>query len=256
MLTFKSSRELGYMRVAGRTVAAILDELENGLIYPGASTGELDRYVERRCQELGVEPAFKGYRGFPSSICVSVNDEVAHGVPSDRKVLENGDIVGLDFGVRYQGWYGDSARTIAVGDISRDARQLLEVTSEGLMRGISQCREGNRVFDIGLAVQNYVEGFGFSVVREFVGHGIGRALHEEPQVPNFGRFSEEESRDQGLQLKVGMVLAIEPMVNLGGHEVKILGDGWTAVTLDRSLSAHFEHTVAITENGPEILTQI
>lgn len=237
------------MRIAGRTVAAILDELES-LAQPGVTTAELDRYAERRCQELGVQPAFKGYRGFPGSLCVSVNEEVVHGIPSDQRPLKNGDIVGLDFGVRYQGWYGDSARTIAVGDISPEARRLVEVTSEGLKKGISQCHEGNWVFDIGLAIQNYVEGFGFSVVREFVGHGIGRALHEDPQVPNFAQKS------KGRQIKVGMVLAIEPMVNQGGYEVKIANDGWTAITSDRSLSAHFEHTVAITDNGPEILTQV
>jgi len=249
MISLKSERELDLMRKAGGVVAQVLDELV-GMTQPGISTGELDRYAEMRCRELKCLPAFKGYHGFPASVCISVNDEVVHGIPSNKRILKNGDIVGLDFGVIYEGWYGDSARTLAVGKISSDAQKLLEATREGLMRGIEQCREGNRIFDIGYAVQNYVEGFGYSVVREFVGHGIGRALHEDPQVPNYG------PKGKGLLLKVGMVLAIEPMINAGGHEVKVLKDGWTAVTVDHSLSAHFEHTVAITSKGPEILTVV
>lgn len=237
------------MRKAGGIVAQILEEMI-AMTKPGVSTGELDRYAESRCKELKCLPAFKGYHGFPASVCISVNDEVVHGIPSNKRVLNSGDVVGLDFGVIYEGWFGDSARTVAVGKISTEAQQLLDATREGLMRGIDQCREGNRVFDIGHAIQNYVEGFGYSVVREFVGHGIGRALHEEPQVPNYG------SKGKGLLLKAGMVLAIEPMINAGSHEVKVLKDGWTAVTVDRSLSAHFEHTVAITPQGPEILTVV
>lgn len=249
MITLKSERELNYMRTAGKAVAQILEEMCR-MVQPGITTGELDRYAESRCKDLKVRPAFKGYHGFPACVCISVNEQVVHGIPSTKKVLREGDIVGLDFGVSYEGWYGDSARTVAVGNISPEAQKLVDVTRESLARGVAQCREGNRVFDIGHAVQKYVEGFGYSVVREFVGHGIGRALHEDPQVPNFGPSG------RGTVLKVGMVLAIEPMVNVGSHEVRVLDDGWTAVTLDRSLSAHFEHTVAITPNGPEILTVI
>jgi len=248
MISLKSDRELSQMRKAGAIVGQILDELTK-MVEPGISTGELDRFAESRCKEFKVLPAFKGYHGFPATVCISINEEVVHGIPSSKRLLKAGDIVGLDFGVCADGWYGDSARTVAVGKISPEAQKLLEVTSESLNRGIQQCCEGNRVFDIGHAVQNYVEQFGYGVVREFVGHGIGRALHEEPQVPNYG------PKGKGLLLKVGMVLAIEPMINAGSHEVRVLKDGWTAVTVDRSLSAHFEHTVAITPSGPEILTK-
>src|SRR4051812_19196998 len=247
MVSLKSERELNQMRKAGAIVAEILEEMAR-MVKPGISTGELDKFAESRCKDFKVLPAFKGYHGFPATVCISVNEEVVHGIPSPKRVLKDGDIVGLDFGVIHEGWYGDSARTVAVGKISPAARKLMDVTQESLNRGIQQCREGNRVFDIGHAIQNYVEGFGYGVVREFVGHGIGRALHEEPQVPNYG------PKGKGLLLKVGMVLAIEPMINAGSHEVKVLSDGWTAVTADRSLSAHFEHTVAITSKGPEILT--
>lgn len=237
------------MRRAGGIVAQILEEMVQ-MVKPGVTTGDLDRFAELRTLELGAKPAFKGYHGFPATVCISVNDEVVHGIPSPKRILKEGDIVGLDFGVVCDGWYGDSARTVPVGKVSPAAEKLMEVTRESLMRGIQQCREGNRVFDIGHAVQNFVEGFGYSVVREFVGHGIGRSLHEEPQVPNYG------PKGKGLLLKAGMVLAIEPMINAGSHEVKVLSDGWTAVTIDRSLSAHFEHTVAITSNGPVILTAV
>lgn len=249
MISLKSERELDQMRKAGQIVAKILDEMAK-MVKPGISTGDLDRFAESRCRDFKVTPAFKGYHGFPATVCISINDEVVHGIPSPKRILKEGDIVGLDFGVSYEGWYGDSARTVSVGEISAEARQLVEATEESLKRGIQQCYEGNRVFDIGHAVQNYVEEFGYGVVREFVGHGIGRALHEEPQVPNYG------PKGKGLLLKVGMVLAIEPMINAGSHEVKVLKDGWTAVTVDHSLSAHFEHTVAITPKGPEILTLI
>jgi len=220
------------------------------MIAPGISTFELDRLAEARCKELGVIPAFKGYRGFPACVCISINEEVVHGIPSKKRIMQSGDVVGLDFGVSADGWFGDSARTIPVGKISPQARQLLDVTAEGLKKGIEQARPGNHLLDIGYAIQNYVEGFGYSVVREFVGHGIGRALHEDPQVPNYG------AKGKGMLLKEGMVLAIEPMVNAGGHEVKVLADGWTAVTEDRSLSAHFEHTIAITAQGAEVLTGV
>lgn len=249
MISLKSERELELMRKAGSIVAQILQELTK-LVKPGITTGELDRYAESRCKELKAVPAFKGYHGFPATVCISINEEVVHGIPSPKRVLKDGDIVGLDFGVSYDGWYGDSARTVPVGRIAPEAKKLIEVTEESLMRGIQECREGNRVFDIGHAVQNYVEAYGYGVVKEFVGHGIGRALHEEPQVPNYG------PKGKGLLLKSGMVLAIEPMINAGSHEVKVLKDGWTAVTVDRSLSAHFEHTVAITPKGPEILTLV
>ncbi|MBI2712163.1 MAG: type I methionyl aminopeptidase [Bdellovibrio sp.] len=248
MVTLKSERELNQMRKAGAAVAQILGEMVK-LVQPGISTGEIDRFAESRCKDLGVLPAFKGYHGFPATVCISVNDEVVHGIPSPKRLLRDGDIVGLDFGVSYEGWFGDSARTIPVGKISKAALDLIDATRESLAKGISECREGNTVQDIGAAIQNYVEGFGYGVVREFVGHGIGRALHEDPQVPNYG------TRGKGLLLKAGMVLAIEPMINAGGREVKVLRDGWTAVTVDRSLSAHFEHTVVITPNGPEILTR-
>ncbi len=247
MVTLKSERELDLMRKAGRVAAQILHETV-ALVGPGVTTGELDRFAEGRCKELGVTPAFKGYHQFPACVCISVNNEVVHGIPSPKRILKDGDIVGLDFGIIREGWYGDLARTVPVGSVSSEAKKLMEVTRQGLNCGIEQCRDGNRLFDIGFAVQKHVEGYGYSVVREFVGHGIGRALHEEPQVPNFG------SKGKGMLLKVGMVLAIEPMINVGGHEVKVLSDGWTAVTVDGSLSAHFEHTVAITPSGPEILT--
>lgn len=247
MISLKSERELNQMRKAGEIVARILDEMVQ-MVKPGISTGELDKYAESRCKDFKVQPAFKGYHGFPATVCISVNDEVVHGIPSPKRILKDGDIVGLDFGVNADGWYGDSARSVPVGKVSSAALQLLQVTEESLKKGIEQCREGNRIFDIGHAVQNYVEEYGYGVVREFVGHGIGRSLHEEPQVPNYG------PKGKGLLLKVGMVLAIEPMINAGSHEVKVLKDGWTAVTVDRSLSAHFEHTVAITPKGPEILT--
>jgi methionyl aminopeptidase len=247
MVSIKSDREISSMRKAGKAVAQILEEMCN-MAKPGVTTWDLDSFAESRCKQLKVLPAFKGYHGFPATVCISVNDEVVHGIPSRKRVLNEGDIVGLDFGVISDGWFGDSARTVAVGNVSDGAKKLIEVTQESLYRGIAQCCAGNRVFDIGHAVQNYVEQFGYGVVREFVGHGIGKALHEDPQVPNYG------SKGKGLELKVGMVLAIEPMINGGSPAVKVLSDGWTAVTVDHSLSAHFEHTVAITKTGPEILT--
>lgn len=247
MISLKSPSEIESIRSACRAVADILDELTERCV-AGVTTGALDQFAEERCRALKVKPAFKGYKGFPGVLCVSINHEVVHGIPSKKRTVKDGDIVGLDFGVIADGWYGDSARTVAVGTVAPAAQKLMDVTREGLHKGIEQCREGKRLFDIGAAIQNYVEGFGFSVVREFVGHGIGRSLHEDPQVPNYGVFG------KGLPLKVGMVLAIEPMINAGKPEVDVLDDGWTAVTLDGSLSAHFEHTVAITANGPEVLT--
>ena len=249
MITLKSTREIDQMRKAGAIVAQILQDMAEE-VAPGITTWDIDKLAESRIKELGAKPAFKGYHGFPACVCISVNEEVVHGIPSKKKVLKEGDIVGVDFGVSLDGWFGDSARTIPVGKVAPEALKLLQVTQKSLELGIEQAREGNRIFDIGHAIQNYVEGFGYGVVREFVGHGIGRALHEEPQVPNYG------PRGKGLALKAGMVLAIEPMINAGSPEVKVLADGWTAVTSDRSLSAHFEHTVAILPEGPRILTAL
>lgn len=249
MVTLKSEKEIELMREAGRVTALILDEMCR-IASPGITTWDLDAHAEKRCKELGVKPAFKGYSGFPGCVCISVNDEVVHGIPSKKRVLKDGDIVGLDFGVIKDGWHGDTARSIAIGRVRPETEKLLTVTREALMRGIAEAKPGNRVFDIGYAIQNYVEGFGFSVVREFVGHGIGRALHEDPQVPNYG------PKGKGMVLKEGMVIAIEPMINAGKPDVKVLQDGWTAVTMDQSLSAHFEHTVAITSSGPRILTSL
>jgi methionyl aminopeptidase len=244
----KSARELDLMRVAASTVSEILDELVERVV-PGVSTAELDAYCEEACRRRRVTPAFKGLYGFPGCLCVAVNEGVVHGIPSRDVVLEAGDIIGLDFGVVYRGWYGDHARTVAVGqETDDDSQRLVDVTRNALERGIEQCRPGNKLRDIGRAVQEHAEAEGMSVVRDFVGHGIGRRLHEDPQVPNyFDRLAR-------MPLKAGMVLCIEPMVNAGSAEVRVLADEWTAVTADGARSAHFEHTVAITANGPEVLS--
>jgi methionyl aminopeptidase len=236
------------MRDAARIVRAILDEV-SGAAVAGTSTAELDRLAESRTRERGAVPAFKGYLGYPASICISVNDEVVHGIPSPSRVLREGDLVGLDFGVVLRGYHGDAAQTVLVGRASPEAQRLVQATRDALESGIAATRAGGRVGDIGAAVQGSAEGAGFSVVRDFVGHGIGRKLHEPPQVPNFG------SAGTGAWLRPGLVLAIEPMVNAGSPGVRTLDDGWTAVTEDGSLSAHFEHTVAVTEEGPEVLTR-
>jgi len=215
----------------------------------GMTTADIESFVDDAIRSRGAIAAFRGYRGYPSSVCVSVNDQVIHGIPSRSTRLNNGDIVGVDLGVVLDGFYGDAAVTIAVGDIQPEAARLMEVTEKALYLGIQAAVAGNRIGDISSAIQEHVEANGFSVVRAFVGHGIGRSLHEDPQVPNFGR------RGQGLRLKEGMTLAIEPMVNAGGHEVRILEDGWTALTSDGSLSAHFEHTIAVTKHAPKILTK-
>jgi methionyl aminopeptidase len=217
------------------------------MVAPGVSTADLDAAAEAKVRAAGAEPAFKGYRGYPATLCASVNEQVVHGIPS-RRVLAAGDIVSLDMGVRLNGYYGDSAVTVPVGPVSEEATRLLWVTQEALQAGIAQVKIGGRISDIGHAIQRFVEAEGFSVVREFVGHGIGAALHEEPQIANYG----EPGR--GPRLAEGMTLAIEPMVNLGKPAVKLLADGWTAVTKDGSLSAHFEHTVAVTSKGPDVLT--
>jgi methionyl aminopeptidase len=230
-------------RIVAEALLALRDESQ-----PGVKTLELDRFAEVFLRDRGARPAFKGYRGYPFTLCTSVNEEVVHGLPAERR-LQEGDILSLDLGAIVDGYYGDAALTVPVGEISPEARRLLQVTQEALHRGIAQAVPGRRLTDISHAIQSYVESHGFSVVRVFVGHGIGRALHEEPQIPNFG------PPDRGPVLRPGMVLAIEPMVNAGTPEVAILEDQWTAVSQDRSLSAHFEHTVAITEKGPEVLTR-
>ncbi len=247
MIVCRSAAELEKMRDAGRLVGEVLTEL-TGLVAPGVTTAELDEVAERRIRKAGAIPAFKGYHGYPATICASINDEVIHGIPSGRRILNEGDVISIDVGASLEGYYGDSAVTLPVGHVSEQAATLLRVTEESLYKAIERVRPGGRVSDIGHAVQQHVEAYGFSVVREFVGHGIGQRMHEEPQVPNYG----EPGR--GPRLTEGMVLAIEPMVNAGKPTVKVLADGWTAVTRDGSLSAHFEHTVAVTADGPWILT--
>ena len=242
----RSPVELSRLRDANRLVGRILDQLRRA-VAPGVTTAELDALAEEQIRAAGAVPAFKGYRGYPATICASVNEEVVHGIPSGR-ALGEGDIVSIDLGVRLEGFYGDSAVTVPVGAVSERAAALIRVTEESLWKAIAIVRAGARVSDIGHAVQTHVEAHGFSVVREFVGHGIGAALHEEPQVPNFG----EPGR--GPRLAEGMVLAIEPMVNMGRPEIRIQRDGWTAVAKDGSLSAHFEHTVAVTADGAEVLS--
>jgi methionyl aminopeptidase len=236
------------MRDAGRVVRTVLDEVAAAAV-AGVSTAELDRLAEARTRELGAVPAFKGYLGYPASVCISVNDEVVHGIPSETRILRDGDLVGLDFGAILGGFHGDAANTVLVGRGSPEAERLVAATRDALAAGVAAARPGGRLGDIGAAVQRSAEASGFSVVREFVGHGIGRKLHEPPQVPNFGEPG------TGAWMRPGLVLAIEPMVNAGLPGVRTLDDGWTAVTEDGSLSAHFEHTVAITEAGPEILTR-
>jgi methionyl aminopeptidase len=247
VIVCKSAAEIEKMRAANLVVSEVLAELA-AMVAPGVTTADLDRTAERLVRAAGAEPAFKGYRGYPATLCASVNDQVVHGIPANRKLLD-GDIISLDMGVKLNGFYGDSAITVPVGRVPDEVLHLLRVTQEALDKGIEQVRPGGRISDIGHAIQQHVEAHGFSVVREFVGHGIGAALHEEPQIANYG----EPGR--GPRLAEGMVLAIEPMVNMGRPAVKVLADGWTAVTRDGSLSAHFEHTVAVTKNGSSVLTQ-
>ena len=247
MIVCRSAAELAKMRDAGRLVGEVLTLLSSA-VAPGVTTADLDALAEKTIRAAGAQPAFKGYHGYPATICASVNDEVIHGIPSGRRVLDEGDVISIDVGAVLNGYFGDSAVTLPVGHISEGAATLLRVTEEALFKAIEQARPGNRVSDIGHAVQRHVEAYGFSVVKEFVGHGIGQQMHEEPQVPNYG----EPGR--GPRLSEGMVLAIEPMVNAGRAAVKVLGDGWTAVTRDHSLSAHFEHTVAVTASDPWVLT--
>jgi methionyl aminopeptidase len=248
-IMIKSSQEIDKMRRSGQAVREILDYVR-GLVRPGVTTMDLENAAAARMQEMGVKPAFKGYRGYPAVLCTSINSEVVHGIPSAERVLRDGDIVSVDTGVVIDGFYGDSATTVAVGEkVNPKTQKLLRVTEESLQRGIEAVKAGATLGDIGAAVQQAVEAEGFSVVREFVGHGIGTRLHEDPQVPNYGR------RGQGQKLREGMVFCIEPMVNAGRPEVRVLDDGWTAVSEDGSLSAHFEHTIAVTPNGALVLTQ-
>lgn len=248
MITCRSPVEIEKLRKSARLVRQILFELRDR-VRPGMATFELETVVERRLKEAGAKSAFKGYRGYPRCLCTSINEEIMHGIPSGRRVKE-GDVLGLDLGVVLDGYYGDSALTVPVGEIPPPARRLLKVSEDALELAIQKARKGNRVGDIASTVQQYVEGNGYSVVREFVGHGIGRALHEEPQIPNHG------SAGHGPVLKQGMVLAIETMVNAGRPELRILDDNWTAVAADGNLTAHFEHMVAVTNNGPDVLTRI
>ena len=236
------------MEVANRIVAEILEGVKEK-VQPGIETRELDELAEDMCRQRRVKPAFKGYRGYPRSICVSVNEEVVHGIPGPR-CLKAGDVVSLDFGVKYEGFYGDAAITVGVGDVGEKARALIAATEESLYAGIAQVKAGQRLSDISHAVQTVVEGAGFGVIREFVGHGIGRSLHEDPQIPNFG------PPDRGPTMQVGMTFAIEPMTSMGSWKVRILQDGWTAITQDGSCAAHFEHSVALTENGVLILSRL
>jgi methionyl aminopeptidase len=248
MIFLKSDEEIAKMRKAGRIVAGTIDRVV-AAVAPRKTTADLDRVAEDYIRSAGATPSFLGYRGFPASICASLNDEVVHGIPSPKRVLADGDVLALDFGAIWEGFHADSAVTVIVGEPpSAEAEKLVRVTEESLEAGISEIKEGARLGDVGHAVQQVVEGAGFAVVREYVGHGIGRALHEDPQIPNYGQPG------KGLQLKKGMVVAVEPMVNMGDWPTRALADGWTVVTADGSLSAHFEHTIALTANGREVLT--
>jgi len=248
MIIIKTKQEIEYMRRAGIIVAEILEEFKS-MIRPGMRTLELDIFAEEYIRRKGAIPAFKGYRGYPASICTSINDEVVHGIPGERVLME-GDIISIDVGVIVNGYYGDAARTYPVGKVSNLAQKLIKVTENSFYEGIKYATINNRLYDISAAIQRYVESNGFSVVRDYSGHGIGQRMHEDPQVPNFGVFG------KGPRLRAGMVLAIEPMVNAGSYEVVLKEDNWTVVTYDGSLSAHYENTVAITEDGPQILTII
>ena len=246
MIPVKSEKDLEMMRKSGKILAGIIKNLRE-FVKIGVSTAEIDSFVDELLLKRHVLSAFKGYKGFPANICTSFNEEIVHGIPGERKV-KDGDILSLDLGVNYEGYYSDAAFTLGLGRVDSRLKKLIEVTKKALFEGIKQARSGNRLSDISFAIQSYVEKNGFSVVRQFVGHGIGNKLHEEPEIPNFG------VAHCGSELKDGMVFAIEPMVNLGTWESIILDNGWTAVTKDKLASAHFEHTVAITNNGPEILT--
>jgi methionyl aminopeptidase len=249
VITIKSKAEFEVMRRAGRLVAETLERLE-AAVKPGVSTGELDKIAYEHITKSNGIPSFKGYHGFPASICTSVNDEVVHGIPSKRRVLEEGDIVSIDCGAIIDGWHGDAALTVAVGHTTPEMKRLMQITQESLGKGIEMVQPGKRMGDVSAAIQRYAEDHGYGVVREYVGHGIGREMHEEPQVPNWG------SPGRGVLLKKGMALALEPMVNAGKADVRVLDDRWTVVTKDGKWSAHFEHTVAMTDNGTEVLTKL
>ena len=249
MIIIKNKQEIEYMRSAGKVVAETLAKIEEA-VKPGITTMELDKIAEDYIRKCGAKPSFKGYYGFPGSVCASVNNEVVHGIPSDKVVLEEGDIISIDCGAILNGYHGDAARTLPVGKINKETQNLIDVTKESFFKGVEKAIVGNRLTDISFAVQQYVEQFGYSVVRDYVGHGIGRDMHEDPEVPNFGRPG------RGPKLVEGMALAIEPMVNIGGYHVDVEENQWTVVTRDNSLSAHYENTVAILEGGPEILTLI
>lgn len=248
MVILKLPEEIEKARASNRIVAEVLNRISEK-VKPGVRTRDLDKLAEDIAQKRGAKPAFKGYRGFPHALCTSINEVVVHGMPSER-VLVEGDIIGLDFGVYYRGFFGDATITLPVGKVSEKALRLIEVTEKSLYKGIEETKKGNRLGAISAAVQTTVESAGFSVVRDYVGHGVGKNLHEDPQIPNFGK------KDRGIELKSGMILAIEPMVNEKNFKVKVLPDGWTVVTADGGLSAHFEHSVAITDNGPDILSKL
>lgn len=249
MILIKTDHEIEHMRKAGRIVGDTLKILQEA-VKPGITTAELDSIAEEYIRKCGSVPSFKGYYGFPYSLCTSLNSEVVHGMPSKEVVLKEGDILSVDCGAIFEGFHGDAARTFPVGKISEEAQQLIDVTRESFFKGVEKAVIGNRLTDISHAIQEYAESFGYSMVRDYVGHGIGRNMHEDPEVPNFGRPG------RGPKLMKGMVLAIEPMVNMGDFHVKVLSNDWTVVTVDGSLSAHYENTVAITENGPELLTLV
>ena len=246
-VTIKSTNEIALMREAGRLLEIVHSELEK-MVRPGISTEEINRHAEKMIRDFGCTPNFLNYNGFPASICSSVNDEVVHGIPSKKRILREGDIISIDTGLIYQGYHSDAARTYPVGEISREARQLIEVTKQSFFAGIKYAKAGNHLFDISAAIGEYASGFGYGVVKDLVGHGIGTKMHEEPQIPNFAQ------NRRGLRLQPGMTLAIEPMINEGRAEVCWLDDDWTVVTDDGSLSAHYENTILITESEPEILT--
>ena len=249
MIALRSKREIAKLKAANKMVAEVLQLVKRN-VKPGVSTGTLDKIAEAEIIKQGARPAFKGYAGFPATLCTSVNYEIVHGIPSKKRKLKEGDIISIDVGVFLDGYYGDAALTVPVGSVSPEAQRLMQVTEVSLGKAIECAYPGERLFTLSHTVQKYVEDHGYSVVRDFVGHGIGTDLHEPPQIPNYGKAG------TGLVLKAGMVLAIEPMVNIGTYAVKVLSDGWTAVTGDRKLSAHFEHTIAITDAGPLILSQL
>ena len=249
MIQIKTEAEIERMKVAGKVVAQVLEILREA-IKPGVSTKQLDTIAYNKIKELGAEPAFLNYHGFPASICASINEELVHGIPSEQRILKQGDIISIDTGAKIGGFYGDAAITVAVGKISHEAQRLMDVTKQCLKLAIKEAKPGNYLGDIGYAVQKHAEANGMSVVRDFVGHGIGRALHEEPQIPNFG------NKGTGVLLEEGMVFALEPMVNLGNFDVKVSDDNWKVVSKDGKINAHFEHTIAITKNGAKILTEL